>query len=257
MKTISDVKLNHMVQKILRLIDKKQPTLIFDDIPVLGSSNPVTSDGIAKALSSGSGSINHDTDPFIERMVEIVPVNFDNAYSISWESGNYNDDFRYYTVLTKELPIPIYLDRYGYEFKIKYYGLAATWPSNLNETSIEGLCFDLLDNNENDYVSSYNICSAPLYTGDGNVEINKDMIKPAENTVLLRLNNESDTNYNNFLGYNKGQFENSINIKTSSLAQVSSQMNYINLYVPSVDADSTKVTYGTYGITFTYKAIPY
>ena len=107
MKAISDVKLNYMVQKILRLINKKQSSLTFDNAPALGSSNPVTSDGVAKALASNV------VDPFVERTVEIVAVSFDKPYNIVYSSEKVSTSGLYIETIA-ELPIPIDLDRYAY-----------------------------------------------------------------------------------------------------------------------------------------------
>lgn len=276
MKAISDVKLNYMVRKILRLIDKKQPSLTFDNAPVLGSSNPVTSDGIAKALASNV------VNPFIERTVEIVAVSFDKPYNIAYSSEQVSKNGLYIETIA-ELPIPIDLDLYAYEFKIKYYGLSSTWTNeSINGDTVYGLSFELTNkNNENDYSSSaLHITTSPSYTTAENSELSKEMAqRTAEETIFIRKNGRNDPYdayiQTRYFGYYKGQFlDGAINFYNKFL-RTSEEVKFdrIRLTVPQYDieessqsnlelpenvADIAKsVKFGTYGIVFTYKAVPY
>ena len=279
MKAISDVKLNYMVQKILRLINKKQSSLTFDNVPALGSSNPVTSDGIAKALASNV------VDPFVERTVEIVAVSFDKPYNIVYSSKKVSKSGLYIETIT-ELPIPIDLDLYAYEFKIKYYGLSSTWTNeSINSDTVYGLSFELTNkNNENDYSSSaLKIATSPSYTTKENSELNKEMAQhTSEETIFIRKNGRNDPYdayiQNRYFGYYKGQFlDGAINYYTKFLRTSDSseevKFDRIRLTVPQYDVEessesnlelpetvtdiSKSVKFGTYGITFTYRAVPY
>ena len=279
MKAISDVKLNYMVQKILRLINKKQSSLTFDNVPALGSSNPVTSDGIAKALASNV------VDPFVERTVEIVAVSFDNPYNIVYSSEKVSKSGLYIETIA-ELPIPIDLDLYSYEFKIKYYGLSSTWTNeSINGDTVYGLSFELTnENNENDYSSSaLKISTSPSYTTAKNSELNKEMAQhTAEETIFIRKNGRDDPHgayiQNRYFGYYKGQFlDGAINYYNKFLRTSDSseevKFDRVRLIVPQYDIEessesnwelpeiitdiSQSVKFGTYGITFTYKAVPY
>ena len=281
MKAISDVKLNYMVQKILRLINKKQSSLTFDNAPALGSSNPVTSDGIAKALASNV------VDPFVERTVEIVAVSFDKPYNIVYSSEKVSKSGLYIETIA-ELPIPIDLDLYAYEFKIKYYGLSSTWTNeSINGDTVYGLSFELTnENNENDYSSSaLKISTSPSYTTKENFELNKEMAQhTAEETIFIRKNGRND-HYpyvayiqNRYFGYYKGQFlDGAINYYNKFLRTSDSseevKFDRIRLTVPQYDVEESSesnlelpetitdiprsVKFGTYGITFTYRAVPY
>ena len=279
MKAISDVKLNYMVQKILRLINKKQSSLTFDNAPALGSSNPVTSDGIAKALASNV------VDPFVERTVEIVAVNFDKPYNIVYSSEKVNTSGLYIETIA-ELPIPIDLDLYAYEFKIKYYGLSSTWTNeSINGDTVYGLSFELTNkNNENDYSSNaLKIATSPSYTTKENSELNKEMAQhTSEETIFIRKNGRNDPRgayiQNRYFGYYKGPFlDGAINyydkfLRTSDSSE-EVKFDRIRLTVPQYDVEessesnlelpetvtdiSKSVKFGTYGITFTYRAVPY
>ena len=279
MKAISDVKLNYMVQKILRLINKKQSSLTFDNVPALGSSNPVTSDGIAKALASNV------VDPFVERTVEIVAVSFDKPYNIAYSSEQVSKSGLYIETIA-ELPIPIDLDLYSYEFKIKYYGLSSTWTNeSINGDTVYGLSFELTNkNNENDYSSSaLKISTSPSYTTAENSELNKEMAqRTSEETIFIRKNGRDDPYgayiQNRYFGYYKGQFlDGAINYYNKFLRTSDSseevKFDRIRLTVPQYDVKgssesnlelpetvtdiSKSVKFGTYGITFTYRAVPY
>lgn len=279
MKAISDVKLNYMVQKILRLINKKQSSLTFDNVPALGSSNPVTSDGIAKALASNV------VDPFVERTVEIVAVSFDKPYNIAYSSEQVSKSGLYIETIA-ELPIPIDLDLYSYEFKIKYYGLSSTWTNeSINGDTVYGLSFELTNkNNENDYSSSaLKIATSPSYTTAENSELSKEMAqRTAEETIFIRKNGRNDPYdayiQNRYFGYYKGQFlDGAINYYNKFLRTSDSseevKFDRIRLTVPQYDVEessesnlelpetvtdiSKSVKFGTYGITFTYRAVPY
>lgn len=279
MKAISDVKLNYMVQKILRLINKKQSSLTFDNAPALGSSNPVTSDGIAKALASNV------VDPFVERTVEIIAVSFDKPYNIVYSSEKVSKSGLYIETIA-ELPIPIDLDLYAYEFKIKYYGLSSTWTNeSINGDTVYGLSFELTNkNNENDHSSNaLKIATSPSYTTKENSELNKEMAqRTSEETIFIRKNGRNDPYIayiqNRYFGYYKGQFlDGAINYYNKFLRTSDSseevKFDRIRLTVPQYDVEessesnlelpetvtdiSKSVKFGTYGITFTYKAIPY
>ena len=50
MKACSDVKLAYAIGKIVTMFAGKQDKLTFDSAPTAGSSNPVTSDGVYKAI---------------------------------------------------------------------------------------------------------------------------------------------------------------------------------------------------------------
>lgn len=285
MKAISDVKLNYMVQKILRLIDKRQPTLTFDDTPALGSSNPVTSDGIAKALSTSSGQIDHDTDPFIERTVEIIAVSFDKPYNIAYSSEQVSKSGLYIETIA-ELPVPIDLDLYAYELKIKYYGLSSTWTNeSISGDTVNGLSFELTNkNNENDYSSSaLMMTTSPSYTMTENSELSKEMAqRTAEETIFIRKNGRNDPYdayiQTRYFGYYKGQIlDGTINFYNKLLRTSDSseevKFDRIRLTVPQYEIEESSesdlelpetitdiqrsVKFGTYGITFTYKAVPY
>lgn len=279
MKAISDVKLNYMVQKILRLINKKQSSLTFDNAPALGSSNPVTSDGIAKALASNV------VDPFVERTVEIVAVSFDKPYNIAYSSEKVSKSGLYIETIA-ELPIPIDLDLYAYEFKIKYYGLSSTWTNeSINGDTVYGLSFELTNkNNENDDSSSaLKIATSPSYTTKENSELNKEMAQhTSEETIFIRKNGRNDPYdayiQNRYFGYYKGQFlDGAINYYNKFLRTSDSseevKFDRIRLTVPQYDVEessesnlelpetvtdiSKSVKFGTYGITCTYRAVPY
>lgn len=279
MKAISDVKLNYMVQKILRLINKKQSSLTFDNVPTLGSSNPVTSDGIAKALASNV------VDPFVERTVEIVAVSFDKPYNIAYSSEHVSKSGLYIETIA-ELPIPIDLDLYAYEFKIKYYGLSSTWTNeSINGDTVYGLSFELTNkNNENDHSSSaLKIATSPSYTTEKNSELSKEMAQhTSEETIFIRKNGRDDPYdayiQNRYFGYYKGQFlDGAINYYNKFLRTSDSseevKFDRIRLTVPQYDVEessesnlelpetvtdiSKSVKFGTYGITFTYRAVPY
>ena len=279
MKAISDVKLNYMVQKILRLINKKQSSLTFDNAPALGSSNPVTSDGIAKALASNV------VDPFVERTVEIVTVNFDKPYNIVYSSEKVSTSGLYIETIA-ELPIPIDLDLYAYEFKIKYYGLSSTWTNeSINGDTVYGLSFELTNkNNENDDSSNaLKIATSPSYTTTENSELNKEMAQhTSEETIFIRKNGRNDPRgayiQNRYFGYYKGPFlDGAINyydkfLRTSDSSE-EVKFDRIRLTVPQYDVEESSesnlelpeivtdiprsVKFGTYGITFTYRAVPY
>lgn len=279
MKAISDVKLNYMVQKILRLINKKQSSLTFDNAPALGSSNPVTSDGIAKALASNV------VDPFVERTVEIVTVNFDKPYNIVYSSEKVSTSGLYIETIA-ELPIPIDLDLYAYEFKIKYYGLSSTWTNeSINGDTVYGLSFELTNkNNENDDSSNaLKIATSPSYTTTENSELNKEMAQhTSEETIFIRKNGRNDPRgayiQNRYFGYYKGPFlDGAINYYNKFLRTSDSseevKFDRIRLTVPQYDVEESSesnlelpeivtdiprsVKFGTYGITFTYRAVPY
>lgn len=279
MKAISDVKLNYMVQKILRLINKKQSSLTFDNAPALGSSNPVTSDGIAKAMASNV------VDPFVERTVEIVAVNFDKPYNIVYSSEKVSNSGLYIETIA-ELPIPIDLDLYAYEFKIKYYGLSSTWTNeSINGDTVYGLSFELTNkNNENDDSSNaLKIATSPSYTTKENSELSKEMATyTAEETIFIRKNGRNDPHgayiQNRYFGYYKGPFlDGAINYYNKFLRTSDSseevKFDRIRLTVPQYDVEessesnlelpetvtdiSKSVKFGTYGITFTYRAVPY
>ena len=279
MKAISDVKLNYMVQKILRLINKKQSSLTFDNVPALGSSNPVTSDGIAKALASNV------VDPFVERTVEIVAVSFDKPYNIVYSSEKVSKNGLYIETIA-ELPIPIDLDLYSYEFKIKYYGLSSTWTNeSINGDTVYGLSFELTNkNNENDYSSSaLKIATSPSYTTKEKSELNKEMAQhTSEETIFIRKNGRNDPHdayiQNRYFGYYKGQFlDGTINYYNKFLRTSDSseevKFDRIRLTVPQYDVEESSesnlelpeivtdiprsVKFGTYGITCTYRAVPY
>lgn len=285
MKAISDVKLNYMVQKIIRLIDKKQQSLTFDNAPALGSSNPVTSDGIAKALSTSSGQIDRDTDPFIERTVEIIAVSFDKPYNIAYSSEQVSKSGLYIETIA-ELPVPIDLDLYAYELKIKYYGLSSTWTNeSISGDTVNGLSFELTNkNNENDYSSSaLMMTTSPSYTMTENSELSKEMAqRTAEETIFIRKNGRNDPYdayiQTRYFGYYKGQIlDGTINFYNKLLRTSDSseevKFDRIRLTVPQYEVEessesdlelpetvtdiSKSVKFGTYGITFTYKAVPY